>query len=129
MSGLMNLIPSPFRECLPHSYHSIYKKDDDLGIQKAIEWTKETSMDPQELRWLNIDTHKEYGKKVIEGLKNIEVNSSNEEIVRTHLVQICRINSHMRRYFLDHIDQIPVADPKITTSLYDTLCVTYPPNN
>jgi hypothetical protein len=129
MTSLINFlrkIPS-FRECLS-SYRPLPKKDDDSGIQRAEAWMKANPIEKSTLNRYHMSRQQidAYGRKIIQGLKFIHVDSSNEGIIKTYLTQVCEINTHVRRYLFEHLTEIQ-ADKSIVKGLQEIVSTTYPP--
>lgn len=125
MANLVRFIAqyTPFYNC--PSYYPLPKKDDDQAIRNAEVWVNATPVNSETLRTLDIYQSQDYIKQVIEKLKKCYVNSSNEEIVKTHLVRICKTNSLFQQFVFNQLAEIS-ADSNIIRSLRNTICATYP---
>ena len=114
----------PFQSFSTHGYQP--KKDDDQNVESARVWIDSNPINVQNLRSLNIYQSQEYGKQIIIGLKLIYIDSSNEDIIKCHLVKICQINNLVKQYIYKHLSEIK-ADPQVKNALLDTICTTLPP--
>jgi hypothetical protein len=111
----------PFATCSTSRYSSFKKHED--SVEQAKDWVTSTPIDLQTVRRLDIYQSKEYGKQIIQGLKKIQVDSSNEEIIKSHLVEICKINDLVQQYLFNHFSEVP-GEQKVIKSLKITICLT-----
>jgi len=105
------------------------KKDDESGIQRAEAWMKANPIEESTLKRSGMTSQQvdAYGRKVIKGLNFIRVDSSNEEVVKTYLINVCEKSYEIRQYLLDHLTEIK-TDSSVRTALHGTVALTFPPN-
>jgi hypothetical protein len=131
MGGIVEFLGqyNPFRECFS-SYRPLPKKDDDSGIQRAEAWMKANPIEASTLKRYGMTSQQvnDYGRKIIQGLNVIQVDSSNEELVKNYLIKVCEKNYDIRQYLLDHFNQIK-ADRAIIKALGEKVACTFPLNN
>lgn len=117
------------RGCLPcvnsSPYHPLPKKDDDLPIQQAEAWVESQPI-TDKMKYLSLTAAKNYGRQIIKNLKEICIDSSNEDKIREHLVKICQKSNLVQQYLVAHLGEIN-ADKNIIVSLRDQVMCTFPP--
>jgi hypothetical protein len=127
MSWWTSLIQySPFAACSTSRYSSFKKHED--SVEQAQQWVISNPIDLQTVRCLNIYESRDYGKQIIQSLKKIQVDSSNETIIKAHLVQICMINNLVQQYLFKHFSKVP-GERKVVDSLKTTIGLTFPPTS
>ena len=104
-------------------YARLNKKDDDEGIQRAQQW-KQAHHSDHCFENLTNDKLSRIACCIVKDLRTVEVDSSNQELVKEHLVALGKQSDRLRQYLVQQLQSLQV-DPSIRSDLQGSVILTY----
>lgn len=104
-------------------YSHLQKKDDNIGIEEALEWVRNHSLPckfPKDLKNLETVLAKDLAEDIIKSLKKFPIHSGNEEIIKTRIIEFCQWNCTISSYVISHFLNLK-GDPEVLKSIQFSL--------
>lgn len=107
-------------------YHSLNKKDDDIGIEDSERWKQDFSIENVKAKTdysVSCKQVKIYAREIIRGI-NFPITDNNFEFIKFHLIDIAKQDDYLRQNLIDEVEKINTEKEKIK-SLQSRLIGTY----